>query len=87
MRCAVCHAENPPQAKFCLECAAPFARACMSCGTQLPANARFCGLGKLYRAIGRLDEARAELETAGRMLREMGMNFWLPEADAALAEM
>jgi tetratricopeptide (TPR) repeat protein len=43
------------------------------------------GLGKLYRRIGRHDEARAELATAVSMLREMGMTFWLPEAEAELA--
>jgi hypothetical protein len=35
--------------------------------------------------IGRLDDARAELATAVAM-REMGMAFWLPEAEAELAE-
>jgi hypothetical protein len=44
------------------------------------------GLGKLYRRTGRLDEAHAELATAVAMLREMGMAFWLPEAETALAE-
>ena len=34
---------------------------------------------------GRLDEARAELATAVAMLREMGMAFWLPEAERELA--
>jgi hypothetical protein len=43
------------------------------------------GLGKLYRRISRLDEARAELATAVPMLREMGMAFWLPEAERELA--
>jgi hypothetical protein len=43
------------------------------------------GLGKLYRRIGRLDEARAELATAVAMLREMGMAFWLPEEEWELA--
>jgi hypothetical protein len=43
------------------------------------------GLGKLYRTIGRLDEARAELSQAVAMLREMGMQHWLPEAEAELA--
>jgi tetratricopeptide (TPR) repeat protein len=43
------------------------------------------GLGKLYRRPGRLDEARAELATAVGMLREMGMAFWLPEAERELA--
>ncbi len=45
------------------------------------------GLGKLYRRTGRLDEARAELSTAVAMLCEMGMAFWLPEAEAELAEL
>jgi hypothetical protein len=44
------------------------------------------GLGKLYRQVGRSDEARAELATAAAMLREMGMAFWLPEAEQELAE-
>jgi predicted RNA polymerase sigma factor len=43
------------------------------------------GLGTLYRRVGRTDEARAELSTAVAMLREMGMAFWLPEAEAELA--
>ena len=43
------------------------------------------GLGKLYRHVGRHDEARAELATAVAMLREMGMAFWLPEAERELA--
>ena len=43
------------------------------------------GLGTLYRRVGRPDAARAELSTAVSMLREMGMAFWLPEAEAELA--
>jgi class 3 adenylate cyclase/tetratricopeptide (TPR) repeat protein len=43
------------------------------------------GLGKLYRRLGRADEARAELSAAISMLREMGMTFWLPGAEAELA--
>ena len=34
----------------------------------------------------RLVKARAELSTAATMLREMGMAFWLPEAERDLAE-
>ena len=34
---------------------------------------------------GRPDEARPELSTAVAMLREMGMAFWLPEAERELA--
>jgi predicted ATPase/class 3 adenylate cyclase len=42
MQCAQCQTENPPQAKFCLECATPLLRRCVNCGTQLPAAAKFC---------------------------------------------
>ena len=42
MTCRRCQTENPPQAKFCLECAAPLAARCANCGTQLPASAKFC---------------------------------------------
>jgi hypothetical protein len=44
------------------------------------------GLGKLYRRVGHLEEAHTELSTAVAMLREMGMTFWLPEAEAELAQ-
>ena len=44
------------------------------------------GPGHLYRRTGRFDEARAELSAAIEMLREMGMTFWLPEAEAELAQ-
>ncbi len=42
MLCPRCHTENPPQAKFCLECASPLARTCPNCGTPLPPTAKFC---------------------------------------------
>lgn len=42
MKCPRCQQENPPQAKFCLECATPLARRCANCGTPLPAAAKFC---------------------------------------------
>jgi Double zinc ribbon len=32
MRCPRCDEENPPRAKFCLECGAPLARTCANCG-------------------------------------------------------
>ena len=44
------------------------------------------GIGKLHRRLAHLDEAHAELATAVSMLREMGMAFWLPEAEAELAQ-
>ena len=42
MKCPRCEQENPPQAKFCLECASPLALRCPNCGTHLPAGAKFC---------------------------------------------
>src|SRR5262245_54465093 len=42
MKCPRCQQQNPPQAKFCLECAAPLALRCANCGTELPPAARFC---------------------------------------------
>ena len=42
MQCPRCHTGNPPQAKFCLECATPFARSCPNCATPLPPTAKFC---------------------------------------------
>jgi len=42
MRCSKCGAENPDGAKFCIECASPFARRCSSCGKENPPRAKFC---------------------------------------------
>ena len=42
MKCPRCRHENPPQAKFCEECATPLARTCSNCGTVLSATAKFC---------------------------------------------
>jgi tetratricopeptide (TPR) repeat protein len=44
------------------------------------------GLGSLYARIGRRAEARAELSTAIDLYRAMNMTFWLPQAEAALAQ-
>src|ERR1700746_3573956 len=42
MLCSNCGADNPATAKFCIECASPFARRCPSCGTENPPHAKFC---------------------------------------------
>jgi tetratricopeptide (TPR) repeat protein len=44
------------------------------------------GLGTLYRQTGQAEQARAELSTAIELYRAMGMTFWLPETEAALAD-
>jgi tetratricopeptide (TPR) repeat protein len=44
------------------------------------------GLGTLYAKIGRLEQAHTELSAAMALYRAMEMTFWLPQAEAALAE-
>src|SRR5262249_28186855 len=43
-------------------------------------------LGTLYAKIGQREPARAELSTAIALYRAMEMAFWLPQAEAALAQ-
>jgi class 3 adenylate cyclase/tetratricopeptide (TPR) repeat protein len=42
MQCPRCQHENPPQAKFCLECGARVALTCPKCRSELPTGAKFC---------------------------------------------
>ena len=44
------------------------------------------GLGMLYLKIDRGEQARVELPTAIELYRAMDMTFWLPQAEAALAQ-
>jgi len=44
------------------------------------------GLGMLYTATGQREQARTALSTAIEMYRGMEMTFWLPETEAALAQ-
>jgi tetratricopeptide (TPR) repeat protein len=44
------------------------------------------GLGTLYAKIDRPEQARPELSTAIALYRTMDMTFWLPQAEAALAQ-
>ena len=45
------------------------------------------GLGRLYSQTGQRQQAQTELSTAIAMYRTMDMMFWLPQAEAALAQM
>jgi tetratricopeptide (TPR) repeat protein len=45
------------------------------------------GLGTLYGMTGQREQARTALSTASEMYRDMEMTFWLPETEAALAQM
>jgi len=42
MRCPSCNAENPPAAKFCVECGTAFRSRCPKCGTENPPRSKFC---------------------------------------------
>jgi Flp pilus assembly protein TadD len=44
------------------------------------------GLGILYTQIGRRQQAREELSAAMALYRAMEMQFWLPQAEAALVQ-
>jgi tetratricopeptide (TPR) repeat protein len=44
------------------------------------------GLGTLYARTGRPEQARPELSVAIDLYRSMEMTFWLPQAEAALAQ-
>jgi hypothetical protein len=45
-----------------------------------------CGLGTRYAKLGRREPARAELFAALALYRAMEMTFWLPQTEAALAQ-
>jgi hypothetical protein len=44
------------------------------------------GLGMLYVATGERDQGRMELSRAIALYRAMDMTFWLPQTEAALAQ-
>jgi tetratricopeptide (TPR) repeat protein len=51
----------------------------------LQAHCHF-GLGRLYGQTGQREQARTALSTAITMYRTMDMTFWLPQAEAGLAQ-
>ena len=44
------------------------------------------GLGTLYAKTGQAEQARAALAAAIALYRDMDMTFWLPQTEAALAQ-
>jgi tetratricopeptide (TPR) repeat protein len=44
------------------------------------------GLGTLYATLGQQEQARTELSAAIGLYRAMDMTFWLPQTEAALAQ-
>jgi tetratricopeptide (TPR) repeat protein len=45
------------------------------------------GLGKLYRRTGKREQAQEHLTTATTMYRNMGMTYWLEQAEAEMIEL
>jgi hypothetical protein len=45
-----------------------------------------CGLGTLYATTRQREHARTELSIANELYKAMEMTFWLPQAEAALAQ-
>src|SRR5436309_6174390 len=64
-RCAACSAENPAQARFCMECGAPIERRCSACGAIATPQARFC------IACGEQLEAPAETHAAAAAVQPL----------------
>jgi class 3 adenylate cyclase/DNA-binding SARP family transcriptional activator len=46
-----------------------------------------CGLGKLYRRTGKLDQAHHQLTAAITMYGQMGMQFWLEQAETEMGQL
>ena len=59
MKCPRCQQENPPQAKFCLECATPLALRCANCGTVDEAS---------WQALDPLQRRQQTLDAIKRLL-------------------
>jgi hypothetical protein len=45
------------------------------------------GLGKLYRRKGKREQAREHVTTATAMYREMGMTYWLEQAESEVTKL
>jgi len=45
------------------------------------------GLGRLYRRMGKREQAQEHFTTATAMYREMDMRFWLEQAEAEVREL
>ena len=91
VRCRKCGTELPGE-----ECASITGGAIVSgdipsCGSEArrePAVAHcHLGLGKLYRRTGKREQAQEHQATATTMYREMGMTYWLKQAEAETGEL
>jgi tetratricopeptide (TPR) repeat protein len=77
---------NPPDS----EAAEAYYRQALSLANELGMRPRLAhchfGLGTLYAKIGHQEQARADLSIAIELYKAMDMTFWLPQAEAALAQ-
>ena len=55
--------------------------------TQKPKAHCHLSLGKLFRRTGKRKRAHQHLTTAAAMYREMGVRFWLEQAEAELRQL
>ncbi len=72
MRCFQCQHDNASDARFCNQCAAPFAPVCSTCDRQNTAEAKFCNqcaapLIAPPSAIGSVQSIRQEAESENRL--------------------
>ena len=74
MLCVQCKNENPPEAKFCLECGNRLVHPCRQCGVELPPGARFCvscGQAVETAAAGPLASASASTYTPRHLVEKI----------------
>src|SRR5215472_14136642 len=62
MHCASCGSDNPPKAKFCIECGARLTRRCAKCGVENPPQAKFCA--ECGSAVTVAGQGRADVTAA-----------------------
>ncbi len=79
IRCTKCGADNREGAKFCSECATPFAAKCPRCGASNPPGAKFC------------DECAASLSPASTAIQSanqsaQSVNLAAEQVDASALE-
>src|SRR6516225_885705 len=84
MLCSTCGADNPETAKFCIECASPFARRCPSCGTENPPHAKFCAQCATHLSGRSSSALPAALPVAPRQNVEVNAALIEGKADAPL---
>ena len=84
MLCSNCGGDNPENARFCIECASPFARRCPSCGTENPPHAKFCAQCATHLSGRSSSALPAALPVAPRQNVEVNAALIEGKADAPL---